>query len=193
LKVEIILGLSLVTSLGLAQPVHFSATNLWKADVGVCNQSSPSRDTNGVLYVTTWNGRLYAINSDGSPRWTYDTRFESVLSPAISDDGTIYFGSRNHRIYAIDPQGRPKWDFKTGGWVDASAAIGGDGTIYIGSWDKMFYSLNLSGEKRWEFSTAGPIFLMNDGISIPVGHAWMHGASKQKMQRSDSMMASCGV
>ncbi|HEX5222711.1 MAG TPA: PQQ-binding-like beta-propeller repeat protein [Verrucomicrobiae bacterium] len=157
MKVAIISGLSLAVSLGFAEPVHYSATNLWMAEIGVCNQSSPSQDTNGVLYVTSWNGRLHAINSDGSHRWTFNSRFETVSSPAIGDDGTIYFGSRDHRIYAIDRQGRKKWDFKTRGWVDASAAVGSDGTIYVGSWDKIFYALNQNGEKLWGFNTAGPI------------------------------------
>lgn len=157
LKVEIILGLSLAASLGFAEPVHYSATNLWTTDIGGGNRSSPSQNTNGVLYVTTWTGCLHAIDSDGSRRWTFNSRFESVSSPAISDDGTIYFGSRDRRIYAIDPQGRKKWGFKTKGWVDASVAIGGDGSIYIGSWDKAFYALKPNGEKQWEFSTAGPI------------------------------------
>src|ERR1035438_7575592 len=37
------------------------------------------------------------------------------------------------------------------------------------------------------------IFLMNDGMSMPVGQAWMQGASKQNRQRAASIMASCGV
>jgi AbrB family looped-hinge helix DNA binding protein len=143
--------------MSFAEPVHYTATNLWKVDVGYLNQSSPTQATNGVLYVTTWKGRLHAINPDGSKRWSFDTRFESVSSPAIGDDGTIYFGSRNRRFFAVDPQGRKKWDFKTRGWVDASAAIGSDGTIYFGSWDKTFYALGTGGEQKWELATGGPI------------------------------------
>ena len=35
------------------------------------------------------------------------------------------------------------------------------------------------------------IFLMNAGISMPVGQAVMQGASKQKRQRDDSTSACC--
>src|SRR5438477_4332907 len=37
------------------------------------------------------------------------------------------------------------------------------------------------------------IFLMNAGISMPVGQAVMQGASKQKRQRDDSPTACCAV
>lgn len=36
-------------------------------------------------------------------------------------------------------------------------------------------------------------FLMNDGMSMPVGQAMMQGASKQKRQRLASISASCGL
>ena len=37
------------------------------------------------------------------------------------------------------------------------------------------------------------IFFMKDGMSIPVGQAWMQGASKQNKQRLASMTASWDV
>jgi outer membrane protein assembly factor BamB len=152
----IIAGLVVARGAPAAQK-HFSATNLWTVNVGYYVQSSPALDANGVIYVTSWDGRLLAINSDGSRRWVFKTGCESVSSPAIGTDGTIFFGARNRRIYAVDAAGRKQWDFKTGGWVDASPALGTDGTIYLGSWDKKFYALNPAGQKQWEFPTGGPI------------------------------------
>lgn len=140
-----------------AENKPYAATNLWKAYVGVYNQSSPAMDSNGVIYVTTWLGKLYAINPDGSQKWVTKFGHESVSTPAIGEDGTIYFGSRDRHIRAVSPEGKVKWKSKAGGWVDASPAIGVDGTIYCGSWDKKFYALNPDGTKKWEFVTGGPI------------------------------------
>jgi outer membrane protein assembly factor BamB len=141
----------------LAAPRHFAATNLWQAETGHFNLSSPAMDGQGVLYVTSWDGRVYAVNPDGTRRWVFKTGFESVSSPAIGDDGTIVFGSRDRRIYALNQAGQKKWAFKTGGWVDASPAIALNGTVYVGSWDKKFYALDGTGGKQWEFATKGPI------------------------------------
>jgi outer membrane protein assembly factor BamB len=158
LKIELIFAGSLgMACLGVAETNHFAATNLWQADVGHYNQSSPAMDTEGVIYVTSWDGHLYAVNPDGTSRWVFRIGFESVSTPAVGDEGTIYFGSRDHRLYAVDSKGREKWKFKTGGWVDASPALGLDGTVYFGSWDKKFYALDGLGRKKWEFTTGGPI------------------------------------
>jgi outer membrane protein assembly factor BamB len=140
-----------------AEEWHYPATNIWRIQVGLRNQSTPALATNGVIYVTGWEGRLHAINPDGSDRWVFRFGTETVSSPAIGADGTVYFGSRNRRLFAVDPNGNKRWDFKTGGWVDASPAIGTDGTIYSGSFDKFFYALSPQGKEVWRFATKGAI------------------------------------
>lgn len=146
-------GLSLQT--GQTENLHYSATNLWQARVGLANQSSPALGADGVIYVTGWDGRLHAINPDGTARWVFPFRADTVSSPAVGVDGTVYFGARNRRLYAVDAAGQKRWEFKTGGWIDASPALGADGTIYCGSFDKKFYALTLTGQKKWEFATDG--------------------------------------
>jgi len=153
----VILSLLLLSGTALAQQQHYSATNLWQVRVGLNTQSSPALGADGVIYVTSWNGRLQAIHSNGVPRWEFAFHADTVSSPAIGADGTIYFGSRNRRLYAVSANGQKRWDFKTGGWIDASPALGADGTVYCGSWDKKFYALSATGAKQWEFPTGGPI------------------------------------
>jgi outer membrane protein assembly factor BamB len=142
---------------GGAADIHYAATNLWQADVGFRNQSSPALASDGTIYVTTWDGRLLALNPDGSRRWSFAIGFESVSSPAVADNGDVIFGARNKRLYSVNAAGKKRWEFRTGGWVDASPALGADGTIYLGSWDKKFYALDPAGRKKWEFVTGGPI------------------------------------
>jgi outer membrane protein assembly factor BamB len=154
--------LAVVTGLGLpeaghATTNHYSATSLWQTDVGYQSQSSPAAATNATIYVTTADGRLLALNADGSPQWVFRFHFESFSTPAVGTDGSIYFGARNRHLYAVDAKGAKKWAFRTGGWVDASPALGEDGSVYCGSWDKKFYALAPDGRKRWEFKTGGPI------------------------------------
>ncbi|GEM_PF-898482 len=140
-----------------AQEQFYTATNLWKVDVGNYNRSSPAMDLNGILYLTTFDGRLLAISPDGTHLWSFKFGFESVSTPAVGSDGTIYFGSRNRNVYAVAANGKKQWEFTTGAWVDASAAIGNSGDIFIGSWDKIFYCLSPQGQQKWTFQTAGPI------------------------------------
>lgn len=86
----------------LNQGALFVATDFalepkWSRDVGPVLYSSPVIGGTGRLYLGDVNGRLYAINSLGSPSWTLD--FNSAMgsppaiinsSPAVSDNGAVY-------------------------------------------------------------------------------------------------------
>jgi outer membrane protein assembly factor BamB len=154
------------------------ATNLWKADLGHYSVSSPAVDTNGVIYAAAGQGRLKAVNPDGTVRWTYVGNSEMCASPAIAPDGTIYIGSRDRKLHAVNANGKRKWTFKTGGWVDSSAAIGEDGTVYFGSWDKNFYAITADGSKKWSFATGGPVV---SSPAIDVGGVIYVGSHDQKL------------
>ncbi|MSU57789.1 MAG: cell surface protein [Pedosphaera sp.] len=132
-------------------------TNYWTVSAGVYSESGPALDANGVIYVSTWDGCLYAINPDRTTKWEFHVTTDLKSSPAIAADGTIYVGCRDRKFYAITPDGKKKWEFKTGGWVDSSAGIATDGTIYFGSWDNKFYALNPNGSVRWTFTTSGEV------------------------------------
>ncbi|MBI5693427.1 MAG: S8 family serine peptidase [Verrucomicrobia bacterium] len=63
--------------------------------------SSPAVDANGVIYVGCYDGLIYAVNPDGSPKRTWSTGDIVRSSPAIS--GTrLYFASNDQRLYATD-------------------------------------------------------------------------------------------
>ena len=134
-----------------------TVSNKWAVLIKYPCDSSPAIDSEGNIFFGTWDGKLWALKSDGSRKWIFSTGHEIKSSPALGADGTVYFGCRDRNVYAVDPDGKKKWVFKTGAWVDSSPAIGADGTIYVGSWDKTFYALNPDGSKKWQFPTAGEI------------------------------------
>ena len=135
----------------------YTPTNQWTLDLGSLAVSAPAVGTDGTIYAGTWNGRLWALNPDGSSKWIFRARNEIRSAIAVGPDGTIYFGCRDRKLYAVRADGKQRWEFKTGGWVDSSPALAHDGTVYFGSWDKSFYALNADGTKRWQFATAGEI------------------------------------
>jgi outer membrane protein assembly factor BamB len=97
---------------------------------------------------------LYALTSDGTPKWKLATSNMVNPSAAIASDGTIYFacaGDKN--IYAVAPDGRIKWKFATGEyWVVKSLAIGADGTVYAGSSDDKLNAVAPDGTLKWKFT-----------------------------------------
>lgn len=143
---------SILTS-GRAQ----EATNEWVFRFYSHTDSTPAIAPNGTIYFGTFNGRLWAINSNGKKKWVFRAGREIKSSPAVGKDGSIYFGCRDRKLYALGPDGRKRWTFKTGAWVDSSPALAVDGTIYFGSWDKKLYAVKPDGGKAWEFATGGPV------------------------------------
>jgi outer membrane protein assembly factor BamB len=120
-------------------------------------RSSPAIGSDGTIYVGSYDGKLYAINSDGTEKWNFTAESGIGGSPAIGFDNTIYIGSWDQKFYAINPDGTEKWNFMTGSAIDSSAAIGPDGTIYVGSHGNNLYAINPDGTEKWHFSTGSSV------------------------------------
>ena len=98
--------------------------------------SSPAIGADGTIYCAinpfpVANSILYAINPDGTLKWSYAFGDTIYSPPAIGADGIIYVGAHDG-LYAINPDGTLKWSYATGGKT-SSPAIGADGTIYVGA------------------------------------------------------------
>src|SRR5665213_598789 len=100
--------------------------------------------------------KFYAINPDGSLKWSYDTGHYIEGPPAIAKDGTLYFPSTDY-LYAVNPDGSLKWrslghaDYPLG----SAPAIGSDGTIYLNTYDGTLHAYAPDGYFKWKFATPG--------------------------------------
>lgn len=65
-------------------------------------------DSNDICYVGCHDNKLYAINSDGTLRWTYTTggNVDSGMAFSPSQD-TVYFGSDDGYLYAVEKLSPP--------------------------------------------------------------------------------------
>lgn len=77
---------------------------------GEVRASSPAVDANGVIYIGSYDYKLYAINFDGTLQRTWSVGNWIRSSPTIHGT-TVYVGSNDHRFYAFDigtgPAGGP--------------------------------------------------------------------------------------
>ncbi|MFC1651558.1 PQQ-binding-like beta-propeller repeat protein [Patescibacteria group bacterium] len=108
-------------------------------------------------------GKLFAINPDGTEKWSFSKKSNVATSPAIDKNGTIYLGNyvpmtELGRLYAINSDGTEKWHFDTDKLIESSPAIDKDGTIYVGTLGGKVYAINPDGTKKWVFKTG-------DGVS----------------------------
>jgi outer membrane protein assembly factor BamB/serine/threonine protein kinase len=131
----------------------------------------------GVVYISTTDHNVYAIDAQlGKKKWAFPTGSSVNSSPAVVD-GLVYVGSFDRNVYAIDVQSaEKKWTFQTRNSLSSSssgpppppvssspAVVGG--IVYVGATDHNVYALDAqSGEKKWAFRT-GDIVVSSPAIA----------------------------
>ena len=77
---------------------------------------------NGVVYIGSQNGKLYAFNAlTGATIWTYTTGNTIASSPTIAD-GIVYIGSFDNNLYALDVKtGVRLWNYTANDSFDSSS------------------------------------------------------------------------
>jgi outer membrane protein assembly factor BamB/nitrous oxidase accessory protein NosD len=141
-------------------------TTLWNYTTGGSITSpSPAIGSDGTIYAGSSDGKLYALNPDGSVKWTYTTG-GAVYSPIVGPNSIIYFGSYDAFVYALNPDGTLKWRYKTHGTILCRPTVGSDGTVYVGSCDCNLYALNPDGTLKWNYTTEYSVRDINGGPAI---------------------------
>jgi len=144
---------------------HVSAEGhlLWKYDINPGRMtmqvglSTPAIGPDGTIYVG--GDRLYAIDQNGSFRWSFTGLWPEAIrnAPSIGKDGTIFFVYHNVPLTALDPiNGSEKWSVTLGvnDHSFSSPAIGDNGTIYVATQPGLLYAVSSSGEIQWTFDIA---------------------------------------
>jgi len=150
---------TLATTLATTGPVGPNVRVKWKFQTGKKLIHSSPAVADGVVYVVSKDGFLYAMNLDGTLKWKFPTEAGINSSPAIAN-GVVYVGSEDRNLYAIHLDGTLKWKFPTGIVGFSSPAVVND-VIYVGSGDYNLYAIHLDGTLKWKFPTG------NDILSSP--------------------------
>lgn len=119
---------------------------------GYDSMASAAVLSDGVVYVGSANGNLYAINEQmGVEEWHFKTDGPIHSIPVIEED-RVYFGSYDNQVYALDSKtGKLKWKFDTGQMI-VSSPVYYNGLVMIGSRSADLFALNgLTGEKEWTY------------------------------------------
>jgi outer membrane protein assembly factor BamB len=124
---------------------------------------SSSAVANGVVYVGSSDGSVYALNaSTGAKLWSYLTGLYPIRSSPAVANGVVYVGSYDGNVYALSAStGAKLWSYTTGTQVQTSPAVA-NGVVYFGSGGYgvgTVYALNAStGAKLWSYATGGFVY-----------------------------------
>jgi outer membrane protein assembly factor BamB len=95
---------------------------VWQADLGPGRtSSSPAIGPDGTIYMVGGSGRLFAVASSGSIRWSAMAGPTLKGSPALAPDSrAVYVPSTDGKLYALAPpsgsgnEGSIRWTFEFG-------------------------------------------------------------------------------
>lgn len=141
-----------------------------KWSFSISGPSHPAIGPDGTIYVGSSDTSLYAINPDGTHKWSYLTNDATLSSPIIGSDGTIYFTT--YSIWAINPDGTQKWSSGLNDSSQYSPAIGPDGTVYCTGGNSTYAVNPIDGSIKWEFASPNDGLWTNSVIS-PDGIAYV--------------------
>ena len=146
--------------------------------------------TDGTIYAISDGGigcngnkynTLYALNSDGSLKWSYNSNFPGNPEIAIGNDGTIYVATSGYTgsgyntaswIAAINPtNGKKKWATQVSSntnFYAFSPAISDDGTVYV-ALDKLYAMNSVDGSVKWSSPLTGSSPIIGSDGTIYIG------------------------
>jgi outer membrane protein assembly factor BamB/tRNA A-37 threonylcarbamoyl transferase component Bud32 len=115
---------------------------------------SPTTDSDGVVYVSSYDHNLYAIDAtNGQFRWKFPTEGGLATKPHVWGD-LVFVGSEDHLMYAIFRKtGGIAWSSPTRDRIRSSPREV-MGHVFFGSDDHCFYNLDArNGREVWRFET----------------------------------------
>jgi outer membrane protein assembly factor BamB len=134
---------------------------LWAFSLpGELESASPAIGTDGSVYMacSAKDGlsNMFAINPDGTEKWSYATGDINRSTVSVSDNGNVFVGSYDDNLYGFSPEGNVVLQFDTGSNPRYNGATFGlDGTIYIGSQSDALFAINPDGSEKWNFPADG--------------------------------------
>jgi len=104
----------------------------------------------GTIYAAVQDSVLFALNGDGTLKWTLSTGSEPCAGPGIGDSGTIYLIFRDGTLRAIQPEGTEEWRYQVEPchWA-SSPVLDPEETIYFGLSDGSIHAVTAAGMVKW--------------------------------------------
>ncbi|MEO6244072.1 MAG: PQQ-binding-like beta-propeller repeat protein, partial [Opitutaceae bacterium] len=131
----------------------------WSVAIPGTSYASATIAPDGTVYLgsddDTTGHLLYAINPDGTRKWTFRPDNAIYTAVALDAAGNLYFGTLNSgRLYSLTPGGAQRWVYAGASLgTSSSPALSPDSaTVYFGGYDSKFHAVNTAtGTAQWTF------------------------------------------
>lgn len=127
----------------------------WSTPFRFTSTATPSSvlvDSSGTAYFGTDDNHIYAVNPDGTLKWSCTTGGAVRYGLSMSPDGsTVYATASDGRAYAVNAtNGAFRWRSTAISTV-YNCAVADDGSVYVGSTNGKLYAFSSSGTQKWVY------------------------------------------
>ena len=129
-----------------------SGEKKWEVKHSGLTRFTPGVGKDGSVYAGTTDGIVFAINPDGTERWSHEGMGMFLTAP-LENEGIVYAGCCDDNLYAFDKDtGEKKWALKLSGEVRSTPIMTPDGKTLIAKSDRNdLYGINPATSKiRWK-------------------------------------------
>jgi len=133
----------------------------WRfSTAGTVSYWRPGIGSDGTIYMSARDATLYALNEDGTIKWTFNLGDNNEYMPGIDTKGTsdpsddvIYSDIAGNSLVAIDWEGNQVWRLFVGADIDSTPIVDSAGTIYFGTDGptNSLFAVNPGGTVKWQF------------------------------------------
>ncbi|HET9984297.1 MAG TPA: PQQ-binding-like beta-propeller repeat protein [Longimicrobiales bacterium] len=169
------------------QAHHATAGLLWTQNMGDLAWGNPVV-ANGIVYSGSWDGKLYAVDVNGSPAWI-STAFNYFAAEPTVVDGVVYVATLTEQLVALDAAtGAVIWQAQSSNKANIVDPVTvANGRVYAGThWGGLLCSFDAAtGVEQWSVSVGGhpAVALYRDGR---IYVATEHGAGPGYLRAFDA-------
>ena len=128
----------------------------WTFDAGGPIEAAPALLDDDTILVASLGGKLHALRTDGSPKFSVDLGDRVYSSPLVTENG-IFVGSDAKRFFGLTRDGRFRFRLQTQGDADTGATVTPSGTIVFAA-GRMIYGIRPDGTLVFRVKTARKAF-----------------------------------
>lgn len=138
---------------------------LWEFTLpGIVESVAAGIGDDGTIYMPCSSAKgtdnMFAINPNGTKKWSYATGDINRSAASIDANGIIYVGSYDKYLYGFSPNGgTPPFKYNVANTLRYEGAVfAADGTIYVGAQQSFeLFALNPNGTLKWKYKTGNAL------------------------------------
>lgn len=144
---------------------------------------SPVIDSEGNIFFVSNDRHIYALSSDFSLKWSYQST-NSLVSGGIALDsnGRIYHQPWTGGLHCINSNGTLAWTNTSCANAAGKPIIGGSSDIYVLKSGDRLFSLNSNGSQKWSYA----IVASTSGVALDLNETLYVGSADNNMYSFDS-------